>query len=152
MNDVTEWLVALGLEQYDSAFTENDINYDLLSSLDHEVLQAIGIKSAGHRMIILKAAAALDADPVEVAAPVTAENATTLNNATSEAEHRQLTVMFCDLADSTALSGRLDTEIYRDLILAYQEICTACVERYQGFVARFFWRWHVGLFRLPPRS
>jgi len=46
--------------------------------------------------------------------------------------------MFCDLADSTALSGRLDTEAYRDLILAYQEICTRCVERYEGYVARFF--------------
>ena len=41
VNDVTEWLASIGLEQHADAFTENDINFDLLTSLDHEVLQAI---------------------------------------------------------------------------------------------------------------
>ena len=138
VNDVTEWLAALGLEQHAQRFAENDINFDLLASLDHEVLQAIGIKSAGHRMTILKAAAALGDECIETNKQNTAENAGDSRNALNEAEHRQLTVMFCDLADSTELSGRLDTEAYRDLILAYQAICTRCVERYEGYVARFF--------------
>jgi class 3 adenylate cyclase len=142
VNDVTEWLAALGLEQHAQTFAENDINFDLLASLDHEVLQAIGIKSAGHRMTILKAAAALGDECIETNKQNTAENAgdsrNAINNAINEAEHRQLTVMFCDLADSTELSGRLDAEAYRDLILAYQAICTRCVERYEGYVARFF--------------
>src|SRR5437764_944892 len=43
---------------------------------------------------------------------------------TPEAERRQLTVMFCDLVDSTALSGQLDPEEYRDVVRAYQNVCT----------------------------
>jgi class 3 adenylate cyclase/tetratricopeptide (TPR) repeat protein len=138
VNDVTEWLAALGLERYADAFTGNDIDFDLLASLDHEVLQAIGVKSAGHRMTILKAAAALGDEATETTGQDTRESADDLQSAGNEAEHRQLTVMFCDLADSTELSGRLDAETYRDLILAYQQTCTRCVERYEGYVARFF--------------
>jgi class 3 adenylate cyclase/predicted ATPase len=53
-----------------------------------------------------------------------------------EAERRQLTVMFCDLVDSTQLSGRLDPEEYREVVRAYQKTCTAVIERYDGYVAQ----------------
>ena len=138
MNDVTSWITSIGLGQYADAFAENDIDFSLLTSLDHEVLQSIGIKSAGHRMTILKAAAALDNEHSETETQGTQKSERNSQHASSEAEHRQLTVMFCDLANSTALSGRLDTEAFRDLILIYQELCTRCVERYEGYVARFF--------------
>ena len=55
----------------------------------------------------------------------------------SDAERRPLTVMFCDLADSTALSTRLDPEDLQDVIRAYQERCTAIVREYEGFVAKY---------------
>ena len=44
---------------------------------------------------------------------------------TPDAERRQLTVMFCDLVDSTRLSSQLDPEEYRDVVRAYQAACTA---------------------------
>src|SRR5438105_2343913 len=44
-----------------------------------------------------------------------------------EAERRQLTVMFCDLVDSTALSGQLDPEDLREVVRAYQQVCTAVI-------------------------
>ncbi|MFT5504884.1 MAG: class 3 adenylate cyclase, partial [Gammaproteobacteria bacterium] len=138
MADVNKWLMSIGLEQYSDSFFENDIDFQLLSSLDHEVLQAIGVKSAGHRMKILKAAATLEDISAEPESRDNLNDANVLQHTPNEAEHRQLTVMFCDLADSTALSGRLDTETYRDLILAYQELCTRCIERYEGYVARIF--------------
>jgi class 3 adenylate cyclase len=53
-----------------------------------------------------------------------------------EAERRQLTVMFCDLVDSTQLSGRLDPEEYREVVRVYQKTCTAVIERYDGYVAQ----------------
>ena len=56
---------------------------------------------------------------------------------TSDAERRPLTVMFCDLADSTALSAKLDPEDLQDVIRAYQETCTAIVREYGGFVAKY---------------
>ena len=55
---------------------------------------------------------------------------------TPDAERRQLTVMFCDLVDSTALSGRLDPEDLREVIQAYQAACTEVIQRYDGHVAQ----------------
>ncbi len=55
----------------------------------------------------------------------------------SDAERRPLTVMFCDLADSTALSARLDPEDLQDLIRAYQQCCTAIIREFEGFVAKY---------------
>jgi class 3 adenylate cyclase/predicted ATPase len=56
---------------------------------------------------------------------------------TSEAERRQLTVMFCDLADSTQLSGQLDPEDLRAVLRAYQQASVAVIERLNGYVAQY---------------
>jgi class 3 adenylate cyclase len=55
---------------------------------------------------------------------------------TPDAERRQLTVMFCDLVDSTTLSGQLDPEEYRDVVRAYQRVCTDVIQRYDGHIAQ----------------
>ena len=52
-----------------------------------------------------------------------------------EAERRQLTVMFCDLVDSTKLSSQLDPEEYREVVRAYQAACTEVIQRYDGHIA-----------------
>src|SRR5262245_27092467 len=54
-----------------------------------------------------------------------------------EAERRQLTVMFCDLVGSTALSEQLDPEEWREVVRAYQETCAAIIERYEGHIAQY---------------
>ena len=53
-----------------------------------------------------------------------------------DAERRQLTVMFCDLVDSTTLSSQLDPEEYRDVVRAYQRVCTEVIQRYDGYIAQ----------------
>ncbi len=53
------------------------------------------------------------------------------------AERRQLTVMFCDLVDSTELSRRLDPEDLRDLIHLFQRCCTEVVSVFEGYIARY---------------
>jgi class 3 adenylate cyclase/predicted ATPase len=53
-----------------------------------------------------------------------------------EAERRQLTVMFCDLVGSTALSAQLDPEELREVVRAYQETCTEVIRRYDGHIAQ----------------
>ena len=53
-----------------------------------------------------------------------------------EAERRQLTVMFCDLVDSTALSAQLDPEDLREVVRAYHETCAAAIARYGGHTAQ----------------
>ena len=55
---------------------------------------------------------------------------------TADAERRQLTVMFCDLVDSTKLSSQLDPEDYRDVVRAYQTACTDVTQRFDGHVAQ----------------
>jgi class 3 adenylate cyclase/predicted ATPase len=53
------------------------------------------------------------------------------------AERRQVTVMFCDLVGSTALSARMDPEDLREVISAYQKCITETVERFGGFLAKY---------------
>src|SRR4030095_8252743 len=55
---------------------------------------------------------------------------------TPEAERRQLTVMFCDLVDSTKLSSQLDPEDYRDMVRAYQQVCSEVITRFDGHIAQ----------------
>ncbi len=55
----------------------------------------------------------------------------------SEAERRQLTVMFCDLVGSTALSTKLDPEDLREVITSFQDASREAIERYDGFIARY---------------
>src|SRR5712691_1625486 len=53
-----------------------------------------------------------------------------------DAERRQLTVMFCDLVDSTKLSSQFDPEDYRDVVRASQRVCTDVIQRYDGHIAQ----------------
>jgi class 3 adenylate cyclase/predicted ATPase/energy-coupling factor transporter ATP-binding protein EcfA2 len=53
-----------------------------------------------------------------------------------DAERRQLTVMFCDLVDSTRLSSQLDPEDWRDVVREYQRVCTDVIQRYDGYIAQ----------------
>ena len=54
-----------------------------------------------------------------------------------EAERRQLTVLFCDLVDSTALAGRLDPEDWREVVQAYQDTCAKVIVRFEGHIAQY---------------
>jgi TOMM system kinase/cyclase fusion protein len=56
---------------------------------------------------------------------------------TAEAERRQLTVLFCDLVDSTALASQLDPEDWREVVRAYQETCAKVIARYEGHIAQY---------------
>src|SRR5262245_9005868 len=55
----------------------------------------------------------------------------------SDAERRQLTVLFCDLADSTRLASHLDAEDYREVVRAYQATCAEVIEHFEGHIAQY---------------
>ena len=129
--DVAVWLRGLGLEQYETLFRENDIDAEVLSDLTDGDFEKIGV-SLGHRKRLLKAAAALAGPALP---PPTAN--TPIPPAVDAAERRQLTVMFCDLVGSTAMSARLDPEDMREIIRAYQDACSGAIARYGGFVAKY---------------
>jgi class 3 adenylate cyclase len=120
------------------AFRNNDVDGNVLPDLTGEDLIAIGVTSVGHRRRLLAAIAALASAPAP--APVTAPAPVSLPAAApiqAGAERRQLTVMFCDLVGSTALSTAMDPEDLRDVITSFQTRCAEAVKRYDGFVAKY---------------
>lgn len=139
MNSISEWLRQLGLDQYTDVFVDNDIDARIIADLTEADLKELGVKSLGHRKLLLKAIATLQTDaavPASLSAAVSVDVQTSAT-ASADAEHRQLTVMFCDLVGSTELTQRLDPEDLRDLNRAYQDACKAAIERFDGFVARY---------------
>src|SRR5580700_10128160 len=123
---VADWLRELGLEQYEPAFRENEIDERVLPSLTAEDLRDLGITLVGHRRRLLDAIAALGTTAPAATVP-----------APAVAERRQLTVMFCDLVGSTALSGRLDPEDLREVIGAYHRAVAEIAAGFDGFVAKY---------------
>src|SRR6516162_9984372 len=131
--DVAEWLRGLGLEQYVPAFRDNDIDREVLRGLTTDDLRELGVASIGHRRRLLDAIARLvDGQPSAEASP-----APSAAMVSSEAERRQLTVMFCDLVGSTGLSSRLDPEDLREIIAAYHRSVAEVVRGFDGFVAKY---------------
>jgi class 3 adenylate cyclase len=132
MSAVRNWLEEIGLAQYADAFEANDIDTDLLTQIDDQVLKDIGVSSAGHRLRLRNAIAKLA--PTSITEGISEAPA---SPPPSQAERRQLTVMFCDLVGSTALSARFDPEELREEIRAYQNAVSTVVTRYDGFVAKY---------------
>src|SRR5215813_9998990 len=113
--DTGGWLRGLGLERYEQAFRENEIDLRVLPELTADDLKELGVAAIGHRRLLLKAIADLASGTGPAAADAPAASP---SNATAEAERRQLTVMFCDLVGSTAVSTRLDPEELREELRA----------------------------------
>jgi len=105
--------------------------------------------SLGHRLQLLRAIANLDKTAVaSIARPPTA---TTPVAPLAEAagERRHVTVMSCDLVDSTGISARLDTEEWRDLVGAYLDAASATVTELGGTVAKKLGDGLMALFGYP---
>ena len=77
------------------------------------------------------------ATPVSPAAPASVPAPPPAASAPPEAERRQLTVLFCDLVDSTVLATQLDPEDLREVVRAYQETCAKVIARYEGHIAQY---------------
>jgi len=131
--DIAAWLHSLGLERYVSAFRDNEIDWGVLPKLTSEDLREIGVAAVGHRRKLLDAIAALGASAPTAAVSAAAFGA----SRPADAERRQLTVMFCDLVGSTALSGRLDPEDLREVIAAYHRAVAEVVTRLDGLISRY---------------
>src|SRR5918995_2168357 len=64
-------------------------------------------------------------------------------------QKRRMTVLFCDLVDSTPLAGSLDPEDWRDVLSAYQHACVRAIERYDGYTAQYLGDGVVAYFGYP---
>ena len=160
---VSAWLEDLGLGQYASAFEENDIGLELLGDIDQETLKDIGIRSAGHRLKILKAAGNLSAEQAIVAS--TASKTATPKSTTSPetvdevagwsrtpGERKPVTMLFADIVGSTAITEQLDAEDAHDLLYRATQCMCKAVEDNKGTVCRFMGDGIMAMFGAPIAS
>ena len=115
-----------------SADADNEIDLDALPHITEEDLKEIGVALGARRKLFAEIAKL--SESVESA---TAKERSDDRSADAEAERRQLTVMFCDLVGSTALSERLDPEDLREVIRAYQDVCAEAIGQYDGYLAKY---------------
>ncbi|SIO54150.1 Adenylate and Guanylate cyclase catalytic domain-containing protein [Bradyrhizobium erythrophlei] len=125
MQQIADWLEKLGLGQYALRFAENGIDLGVLAELTDQDFDRLGVL-LGHRRKMLRVISELNqAELVAEPAP------------RHDAERRHLTVMFCDLVGSTALSARLDPEDMWEVIRSYRTACARVIATYDGIIARF---------------
>ena len=138
--DVSAWLSAIGFGRYVPAFRENDVDATVLRTLTAEDLRELGVASLGHRKRFLDAIAALPSRSA-ASAPIDAVP-----------ERRHLTVMFVDLADSTALSARLDPEDMGAVLRGYRDLASGEIAQAGGHVAKFMGDGILAYFGWPHAS
>jgi class 3 adenylate cyclase len=150
-------------ELYQQVWPEQCISDATLESTLRNVRQVVGDNGRAQRIIqtlhghgyrfvahvVERNARPADAETQAVPAPpspVTAPPAQSLSPAEgypgpertgTGAEHRHLTVLFCDLVDSTMLAGQLDPEDLREVVRDYHDVCTEVVRRFDGYIAQY---------------
>jgi class 3 adenylate cyclase len=156
--DIGAWLRELGLGQYEAAFRDNAVDGAILPKLTADDLKEIGVIAIGHRRRLVDAIAALSlsgdssdrlaassvvppSTPSRPEAPASA--------AIASAEHRPITVMFCDLVGSTSLAARLDPEDWRNLVGGYLDAASAAVTSLGGHVLKKLGDGLMALFGYP---
>jgi class 3 adenylate cyclase len=133
MTSTAEWLESIGLGEYAQRFAENAIDISILRDLTDQDLKELGVL-LGHRRKMLRAIAELgEASSIASTRPATEPKP----EPSREAERRYLTVLFCDLVGSAALSTRLDPEDMWRVVASYQAAIGAIIGRYQGTIAQY---------------
>ena len=138
MQQIADWLEKLGMSEYADRFAENDVDIAVLPHLSDHDLKELGV-SLGHRRKMLAAIAKLDetsAAAAPVPAPPSQSPVGSIIPSLPEVagERRHVTVMFCDLVDSTGISAKLDAEEWRDLVGAYVDAASTSVKEMGGKV------------------
>ena len=154
--DLRSLLRSIGLEQYEATLRENDIDLAILPDLTDDHLRELGFP-LGARLKLLKAAAAVNANASDYDARTSAAAADTSPAPLTTApapqetagERRYITVLFCDLVGSTAISAQLDAEDWRDVVGGYIEAASAAVAEMGGRVTRKLGDGLLALFGYP---
>src|SRR5262245_14479481 len=138
--EVLDQVVALlqrqGRMSYRALKREFALNDDFVEDLKEELVGARRLASDEDGRFLIRTGAPEPAVAASrLLAPQSAAPATTLRP--PEAERRQLTVMFCDLVGSTALSEQLDPEELREVEREYQRRCATVIDRFEGYLAKY---------------
>jgi TOMM system kinase/cyclase fusion protein len=149
LDQVVALLQRRGRVTYNALKLQFHLDDDQLAALKDELLyahpQVVEDVGRGLRWTGDAAAAQTPASPAPEQAPPPVSQADYLPQGASppstphppDAERRQLTVLFCDLVDSTVLASQLDPEDWREVVRAYQETCAKVIARYEGHIAQY---------------
>ena len=155
MREIGDWLENFGMSEYGECFAENKIDLSVLPHLTDQDLKDIGVP-LGHRRKMLAAVARFDdatiaEPPVPPPGSLKPQPPVASTSPTPEAagERRHVTVMFCDLVDSTGIAAQLDAEEWRDLVGAYLDAASAAVTEMGGKVAKKLGDGLMALFGYP---
>ena len=165
-----EWLLGLGLGRYSTVFEENGVDWDVVCELSDEDLRTLGVP-LGHRRKLLKASRLLQAEGAQArpaaisglsdsgrVVPLMPRLARASGirvvdrpspSAPQQEERRQITVLFCDMVGSTAMSQRLDPEDMLDVIRSYQKACSTVIAGLGGSIAQYLGDGVVAYFGYP---
>lgn len=127
MQALSDWLSSIGMARVERVLLDNDIDTEVITSLTEADLEKLGV-SMGDRKRLLQAIGVLRQQAVR---------STPKPGLASQGELRQLTIMFCDLVDSTQLCERLSPEQWQQVVLLYQQTSAAVIERFGGTIAQY---------------
>lgn len=130
MTGIAEWLASIGLGEYAQRFGENAIDLSVVRDLTEQDLKDLGVL-LGHRRKMLRAISELKTGIL-----ITPQTGARLLPRDA-AERRQLTLMFCDLVGSSALSVRLDPEDLRAVIGAYHDCIAKVIGKNDGVIVKY---------------
>jgi class 3 adenylate cyclase len=125
---VIDLLQREGRTSYRALKRQFDVDDDSIEDLEEELIEVRRLAVDEHGSILVWTGGA--------AQPPQAETTPTVPPA-PDAERRQLTVLFCDLVDATALARQLDPEVWRDVVRAYQQACAAVIQCFDGSIAQY---------------
>src|SRR5215510_11970619 len=136
---VTELLQRQGRVSYGALKRRFALDDDYLQDLKDELIDAqrVAVDEDG-KVLVWIGASLVSGSTFQVSGSQPLASSTQhLDSKLTAAERRQLTVMFCDLVGSTALSTQLDPEELREVIRAYREICATIIRRFDGYLAKY---------------
>ena len=119
-----EWLKLHGLDRFTSLFEQNEVDLQTLRLLTDDDLKELGLPFGPRKRILSLLG---EERQLEKSSPPSSGGAPV-------GERRQLTVLFCDMVGFTKLAHRLDPETLQVVVRAYEDACTTCVNRYDGYV------------------
>src|SRR5262249_9270708 len=129
-SEVEQWLRKLGLATYKQVFADNNINLELLPQLTDTDLKELGL-TVGHRVIFRRAAEHLKSG----SAPPASTRYSETESAEFAGERKLISVLFCDIVDSTRLSSLIDAEELDDVLQAFFTRCATIVQSFGGLLA-----------------
>lgn len=118
---IDDWLGGIGLDEYSARFAAADVDLEVLPHLTDGDLKELGVASLGHRRKIMHALTQLDAPEQDA----------------QVAEKRFITVLFCDIVGSTALSQTVDAETFSEILGRFHTQVAQTAQNFGGHVAQF---------------